>query len=198
MIRITLTSAAVFGATLLALALPAAEEKEPAAKPDREEAKKAFEYLNKVRQAPGKFGKELGIDLGDVKPRRALVWNDTLAKVAEEKALDMAKREYFDHVTPDGLGINIQIHEAGYKLPAAWVKDKKSNYFESIAAGNATGVGAIRGLLVDEGDPNLGHRKQLLGLTEFQAGFKDIGIGFARAPKSKYRTYMSVVTARRR
>src|SRR5262249_23557279 len=119
MIRITLTSAAVFGATLLALALAAAEEKEPAAKPDREEAKKAFEYLNKVRQAPGKFGKELGIDLGDVKPRRALVWNDTLAKVAEEKALDMARREDFDHVTPHGPGINIQNPQARYKPPSA-------------------------------------------------------------------------------
>src|SRR5262249_53518522 len=140
----------------------------------------------------------LGIDLGDVKPRRALVWNDTLAKVAEEKALDMARREHFDHVTPDGLGINIQIHEAGHKLPAAGIKGKKTNNVHSIAAGNPTGVAAIRGLLVDEGDPNLGHRKQLLGLTTFQAGFKDIGIGFVRSPKSKYRTYMSVITARRR
>jgi len=29
----------------------------------------------------------------------------------------MAKRNYFGHVNPEGLGINILMHDAGYKLP---------------------------------------------------------------------------------
>src|SRR5262249_18449068 len=93
-----------------------ADEKERAVL-DRDEARKALDYLNKVRKEPAKFSKEIGVDLSDVKARPALKWNDILAKVAEEKALDMANRDYFGHVTPEGLGINIQIHEAGYSLP---------------------------------------------------------------------------------
>src|SRR5262245_31854996 len=81
---------------------------------DRDEATKAFEYLNAARRGPPSFSKEMGADLSDVKARPALKWDAPLAKVAEEKALDMAKRRYFDHVNPDGLGINVLIHEAGY------------------------------------------------------------------------------------
>ena len=87
---------------------------------ERSEARKAFEYLNKVRKDPARFGKEIGVDLVDVNPRDALVWNDILARVAEEKALDMATRNYFGHVTPDGLGMNIKMHEAGYALLPDW------------------------------------------------------------------------------
>ena len=46
-----------------------------------------------------------------------------MAKVAGRKALDMAGRDYVGHVTPEGLGINVQIHEAGYSLPKEWVKE---------------------------------------------------------------------------
>jgi len=42
------------------------------------------------------------------------------------------------------------------------------------------------------------HRKQLLGITDFYSECTDIGIGFARNPKSKYRTYMSIVIARKK
>jgi uncharacterized protein YkwD len=165
---------------------------------DRDEARKAFDYLNKVRKEPAKFSKEIGIDLSDVKARPALKWNDILAKVAEEKALDMANRDYFSHVTPEGLGINLQIHEGGYQLSKDWVKDKGQNFFESISAGTHTGEEAIRNLIVDKDLPAASHRKQLLGMTDFYAACGDIGIGFAEQPKSKYRTYMSIIIARQK
>ena len=173
------------------------QEKE-AATLDRDEARKAFEYLNKVRKDPAKFSKEIGVDLSDVKPRKELKWHDVLAKVAEEKALDMANRDYFGHVTPEGLGINIQIHEAGYTLPKDWLKEKDQNFFESISAGTNTAEEAIRNLIVDKDLPDSSHRKQLLGITDFYSECADIGIGFARNPKSKYRTYMSIVIARKK
>jgi len=112
--------------------------------------------------------------------------------------LDMANRDYFGHVTPEGLGINIQIHEAGYRLPSDWFKDKKQNFFESISAGRDTGALAIRDLIVDKDVPELGHRKHLLGMTDFFAKCTDIGIGFARKPNSRYRTYMSIIVARKK
>lgn len=178
-------------------AFVASDETEKATS-DRAQAQQAFEYLNKVRKEPGQFAKEIGVDLSDVKARPALTWNKILAKVAEEKALDMAQRDYFGHVTPDGLGINIQIHEAGYSLPKEWVKEKDQNFFESISAGMNTGMEAIRNLILDKDLPTAAHRKQLLGITDFYAACTDIGIGFARNPKSKYRTYMSIVIARKK
>jgi uncharacterized protein YkwD len=165
---------------------------------DREEARKAFDYLNQVRKEPAKFSKEIGVDLSEVQSRPALKWNDILAKVAEEKALDMANRDYFGHVTPEGLGINIQIHEAGYTLPKEWVKEKDQNFFESISAGNPTGVAAIQSLILDKDLPAALHRKALLGMTDFSAGCRDIGIGFARREGSKYGTYVSIVIARKK
>jgi uncharacterized protein YkwD len=174
-----------------------ADEKQKATL-DRDEARKAFDYLNKIRKEPAKFSKEIGIDLSDVKPRPALKWNNILAKVAEEKAQDMANRDYFGHVTPEGLGINLQIHEAGYQLPKEWIKNNDQNFFESISAGTDNGEEAIRNLIVDKDLPAALHRKQLLGITEFYAACTDIGIGFARHPKSKYRTYLSIVIARRK
>lgn|SRR5262245_43014603 len=165
---------------------------------DRDEARNAFEYLNKVRKDPAKFSKEIGVDLSDVKPRKDLKWNDVLAMVAEKKALDMANRDYFGHVTPEGIGINIQIHEAGYKLPSAWIKDKKQNFFESISAGRNTGVEVIQDLILDKDVPDAAHRRHLLGMTDFYAKCTDIGIGFARNPKSKYRTYVGIIIARNR
>ncbi len=183
--------------TLLGLQLAAGDDREKTTL-DRDEARKAFDYLNQVRKAPAKFSKEIGVDLSDIKPRAALKWNDVLTKVAEEKALDMANRGYFSHETPEGLAINRQIHEAGYRLPKDWVKDKKQNFFESISAGKNTGVEAIRQLLVDQDVPEAPHRRHLLGVTDFYAQCTDIGIGFARQPQSKYRTYMSIIIARKK
>ena len=163
---------------------------------DKVEAKKAFEYLNLIRENPGKHSEETGVKLGNVKSIFPLKWNDTLARVAEEKAMDMAKRNYFSHTTPDGNGINIMIYNAGYKLDDEWIKNKKENYFESIQAGAKDGIESIKLLIVDGYDKNLGHRKHLLGMGEWNAGLKDVGIGFVRSPQNKYKAYTSIIIAK--
>lgn len=59
---------------------------------DKREAKKAYQYLNDFRMNPKKYGREIRVNnLRNVKQTR-LVWNDKLAKVAEERARDMARR----------------------------------------------------------------------------------------------------------
>lgn len=166
------------------------------AQPMKEEAKSAFEYLNRVRKNPSEFSKEIGDNLSKVKPLPPLVWNDTLARVAELKAMDMGKRNYFGHVNPDGKGINILIHEAGYRLPPEWIKDEKANYFESINAGTETGAGAIKDLLLDSYDKGKGHRKHLLGMNDFYSSLTHIGIGHVKAEESKYRYYTVVIIAK--
>ena len=92
MMRLSIVLSAALLACSLLVAVPAPGED---GKPDldRDEAKKAFEYLNQIRANPPAFSKDIGADLKDVKARPALKWNATLVKVAEEKAADMAKRE---------------------------------------------------------------------------------------------------------
>ena len=58
------------------------------------------------------------------------------------------------------------------------------------------GVEVIQDLILDKDVPEAAHRKHLLGMTDFYAKCTDIGIGFARNPKSKYRSYVSITIAR--
>lgn len=73
---------------------------------DRKEAQEAFEYLNEVRRNPGNHFKDLGYEKNIKVSAIMLRWNDTLARVAEAKARDMAERNYFGHTSPDGYGMN--------------------------------------------------------------------------------------------
>ncbi len=164
---------------------------------DKTEGKKAFEYLNAIRKDPTSFSNEFKVNLNDIKPKPALIWNDTLAKVAEAKALDMATRNYFGHVDKNGYGMNYYINKAGYKLDAYMLKDKNANFFESINGGADNGTDAIKDLIIDHGTPGHGHRTHLLGMNAFYADLTDIGIGFVRCSDGcEYRTYMSVVIAK--
>jgi uncharacterized protein YkwD len=164
---------------------------------DKEEAQKAFAFLNEIRNNPDAYSKELQYAKGLKVSKLKLVWNDTLAKVAEAKAYDLAKKNYFAHVNKDGQGINYLIAKSGYALNSDWTKKKSDNFFESLSANNPTGVEAIKALIIDKGNPQFGHRKHLLGLDEWNATLKDIGIGFVRsASGSAYQTYMCVIIAK--
>ncbi len=163
---------------------------------DKQEAKKAYLLLNKIRTDPASFTAEMPF-LAEIEKKTALKWNDTLAAVAEAKALDMATRKYIGHVDPDGYGMNYYINKAGYKLKAKWLSTKEANYFESISAGAPNGEAAIRNLVIDKNVPSLGHRKHLLGLDEWNASMADIGIGYARPIGSApYKSYVCVIIAK--
>jgi uncharacterized protein YkwD len=163
---------------------------------NKEDARKAFEYLNSVRQNPGAYSNQIGTDLGSIKKMPALRWNDTLAKVAEAKALDMAERKYFGHTDPEGNGMNIKIHKAGYSLPEIWMKNKDDNMFESISAGNPSCIDAIKSLVLDKGVDPPNHRRHLLGIDPFWADCYDVGIGYATDPGSEYGTYTCILIAK--
>lgn len=158
----------------------------------------AFDYLNKIRQNPSLYSKEIGLSLSGIPARQALRWNDTLAKVAQAKAEDMLKRNYFAHVNPDGKGINILLLEAGYQIPAEWAEPKSNNYFESLAAGNSTPKEGIIYLLKDGGQTDhkkAGHRSHLLGIDKFYSNLTDIGIGWVKG--GKYGSYLCVIIAKK-
>ena len=154
------------------------------------EIARALEYLNRVRQNPAAFSTEIGVNLRNIAPRPQLTWNESLANAAQSKAEDMAKRNYYRHTAPGGRGINIMIHEAGYRLVDAFLDHPRNNNFESISAGLDEGEATIMGLIA-----SARHRKHLLGL-EFWANALDIGIGFAANPDSRYRYYWVFVIAK--
>ena len=80
---------------------------------DHHQAKSAYELLNKIRTNPERYKKELKLfNLHKIK-RSKLNWNKQLAEVAVYRAKDMAKRSYFDHVSPEGYGPNYFMEEAG-------------------------------------------------------------------------------------
>ncbi|QQT27588.1 CAP domain-containing protein [Sphingobacterium spiritivorum] len=164
---------------------------------ERGEAKDAYVLLNDIRSNPSKYKKQLGIsDIQNV-TRKALVWNKQLAKVAEERAYDMAKRAYFDHITPDGVGVNVQIAEGGYSLNKDWLKNIKANNFESIAANHPSAEEGIRALIIGKGSPGFMHRKHLLGMDKWNGSLQDIGIGYVRIPSgATYKSYLCVIIAK--
>lgn len=164
---------------------------------DRREARSAYILLNQIRLNPGAYRRNLGLPQRAPVTRRALRWNDTLARIAEARALDMAKRDYFDHTDPDGLGPNYHINRAGYSLNPDWLKHKNANNFESIGANHPTAAAGIEAMIRGSAATRYGHRRHLLGQDEWNASLQDIGIGFVRVPSgSTYQSYLCVIIAK--
>jgi len=164
---------------------------------DKEQAQKAFLTLQNIRNNPNSYFQELNFEKDLKISSVQLKWNDTLAKVAEAKAYDMANRNYYGHVDPEGYGINYFIAESGYKLNSKWAETKSNNYFEFLTANVPTGEEAIKYLIKDSLTPSLGHRKHLLGLDKWNANLTDVGIGFSRRDSgSQYKTYICVIIAK--
>jgi len=164
---------------------------------DKKEAQDAFALLIDIRNNPDKYHEELNFEKGLKVSKIKLKWNDTLAKIAESKAYDMANRNYMGHVDPDGYGMNYYIKKSGFKLHPKWTTEKSANYFESLAANTYSGVESINVLVTDKDVPSLGHRKHLLGLDSWNAALTDIGIGFSkRESGSTYKTYTCVIIAK--
>lgn len=162
-------------------------------------AEKFADRLNQIRSNPTKYGESVGVDLSYVKPMPALNWNDVLAKVAQQKAQDMADRNYFSHVSLDGCGVNILMNQAGYKLDPSWYSDPSLNYFESLQAGCSTIDDAIFNLIEDSGSSDVmkkGHRNHLLGITDWNASLYDIGVGYGYSSHSTYKHYWSIIIAK--
>lgn len=169
------------------------------AKGQKVELNEAVEFLNQLRANPTSFSKEVGVSLVGIEKREGLNWDETLAKVAQAKAEDMAKNNYFGHIDKKGYGMNFYMNKAGYKLNADWLKNPKENYFESITAGAESPREGIIDLINDgnvKDHQKAGHRLHLLGISDFHAKSGDIGIGWATNPSSTYKTYMVVIIAR--
>lgn len=164
---------------------------------DRNEAYAAYELLNHIRQHPERYRRALQLNPRESLTRSTLRWNDTLARVAEARAYDMAARDYFDHVDPDGYGPNYHINAAGYTLNPDWLKKRDANNFESIAANYAHATDGIRALILGKDYAIKYHRTHLLGMDKWNHSLRDIGIGYVRMPSgSRYQAYLCVIIAK--
>jgi len=170
---------------------------------NKEESLKAFEYLNTFRQNPKEEAKKIELRLKKIKPAQTLKWNETLARIAKERAMDMAENNYFRHRDKKGKAINYKLKKGGYTIYKLYTKDKGFNSFESISAGMSTGIESIKSLIIDEGVKSKGHRKHLLGI-DIKNSFPqnstlyDCGIAFVDASntKAKYQSYVVVIIAK--
>ncbi|MFD1186284.1 CAP domain-containing protein [Pontibacter rugosus] len=162
----------------------------------KEAAKVSFEELNSVRQDPKQYAQKYKLPaIANIPPRQPFVWDDNLAKLAQQKAGDMARNNYFGHVDKKGKGMNYYLWQANYPLPEYFSKDPRANNVESIAANTESPLVFIRQLIEDQGVPNLGHRKHLLSLNKESDPATHIGIGIAYNPNSKYKYYCSIIIA---
>ncbi|MCC9168023.1 CAP domain-containing protein [Pontibacter harenae] len=157
-------------------------------------AEASFKELNAVRQDPKHYaGKYKLPALLKVPAKHELVWDTTLARLAQQKAEDMARKNYFDHVDKKGKGMNYYLWQANYPLPHYFSKDAKANNVESIAANTQGPQEFIKQLIIDAGVPSLGHQKHLLGLNDKDTPTTHVGIGIAYNPRSKYKYYCSIL-----
>lgn len=116
-------------------------------------------------------------------------WNNTMATVAQNRALDMANRKYFGHKTPDGFFANKLVRDAGYPL-AKWYP-ANDNQIESIAAGYVTAQETYTGWM---NSPH--HKTHLLGNLGFFAEQIDYAFGHATVATSPYVHYWVFLSAR--
>ncbi len=170
-----------------------------AIKGDWQQGLRAFEFLKKVRKDPNSFTERLRVSLKGIPAAPDLRWSDTLAAVAEQKALDMAQKDYFGSVDKDGYGINYYINKAGYRLDDEYLKHKRADDFEVFIGGYQSGEEAIGAMITDKDESDGASRKFLLGMTDFSKGLHDIGIGFVKGTKdTKYRFYTVVIITKHR
>ncbi|MGE3107284.1 MAG: CAP domain-containing protein [Phycisphaerales bacterium] len=134
------------------------------------------ELVNRARSDPMAEGIRLGIDLtagltpqelARLVPQEPLALNSSLSIAARAHSLDMAERDFFDHINPDGHDPTWRAQNAGYTGVAG----------ENIAAGYDS-IDEVHAAWLE----SLGHRKNVLSLhSNFDNSFHydEFGPGFA-------------------
>ena len=129
-------------------------------------------------------------DPGQKRNKGTMQADATLTAVARARAKDMAKRRFFGHVNPNGIGPNYAVRSAGYPLPLWWGDSRAENNVESISAGYPTATAAWSALLASPG-----HRKHLLATDSFYQDQTNYGVGYYYDESSPYWSYFVVITA---
>lgn len=103
-------------------------------------------------------------------PVPALSWNRDLAEAAQAHAEDMARRNYFDHVSPDGRTPSERIHAAGFTGRAVG---------ENIASGQNTVESVMAAWMKSPGHC----------LNIMRPEYRYLGVGYFYSQQSVYGHY---------
>lgn len=147
-----------------------------------------LERLNDARADPAAYGQSIGLDLANVAPSAPLAFNPVLIQSARQHSQDMNNRSYFQHNTPEGLTPGDRMKAAGY--------DWKS-WGESIAGGTGYPgpADALKGLIIDSGVADLGHRRHLLAIDTLFKNQTEVGVGIVEKGTGTLSNYYTIDTA---
>ena len=112
-------------------------------------------------------------------PVPPLAWNEMLFSAAARHSGDMARRDYFDHVSLDGRRIGARVTGEGYSWRAIG---------ENIAGGDRTMNGVMRGWIASPG-----HCRNIMSPE-----FTEIGLACVERAGSTWGTYWTMVLGRPR
>lgn len=125
----------------------------------------------------------------DWQQRPRIICHPLLVLAAQNKADEMAVRDYLSHTNPDGVTANENVRLSGYRLPD-WY-ELKGNNVESWAFGYDTVERAIAGLLKS---PT--HRNHIAGESNFYRSQECFGVGVTRKHIDQpYSNLFVIVTA---
>jgi uncharacterized protein YkwD len=145
-----------------------------------------LEQLNDARANPAAYGASIGLDLSTVAPSQPLAFDTRLIDAARFHSQDMNDHRYFAHTSPNGDGPGERMTAFGYP----W-----ESYGESIAAGFPNTAEALKGLIIDTGVPDLGHRRHLLAMDATFQTEGAVGVGIVLNGSGPYGDYFTIDTA---
>lgn len=114
--------------------------------------------------------------MGAVRP---VAWNTGLETAALRHSVDMAGRDYFDHLAPDGKRVAQRVTAQGYKWRTVG---------ENLAGGDSTVPGVMKGWL---NSPE--HCQNIMS-----PAYSEIGVACASQPGTRWENYWTMVLATRR
>jgi uncharacterized protein YkwD len=145
-----------------------------------------LERLNDARANPAAYGASIGLDLSSIAPSVPLAMDPRLVAAATGHSQDMSDRNYFGHIDPNGNGPGVRIGNTGFP----W-----TTFGESIAAGYTTPEATLKALIIDQGEPDLGHRLQLLAMQPIYQIQTQAGVGIVLNGSGQYKNYYTIDTA---
>ncbi|MBG9389623.1 CAP domain-containing protein [Caenimonas aquaedulcis] len=130
-------------------------------------------HLRAARAGSQRCGREA------MPPAPPLAWNDALFSAAALHSADMARRNYFDHVSPEGARAGQRVSAAGYP----W-----RGVAENIAGGEKSVDGVMAGWM-----RSAGHCSNIM-----EPRFTDVAVACVERPGSRWGTYWTMVLGRNR
>lgn len=122
---------------------------------------------------------------------KVLVENKILTQLAQQRANDLATRNYIAHVDLNGIGPNHHATCLGYKFPSYYGHELTDNNIESIEAGSESAQDAFTNLINE-----IYHRQHLLGEIDFYAEQTEFGIARAYNQFSDFKYYWVIEIAK--